>query len=116
MSIVLTPFKNGEVCSGSTWHIENKLLLAFQVARIALGYSRHIKKILEGSGIPVPASAISSVNGALDLLTVEGADPWHRDGWLFQSISYIAAITKDPNGIYDAPHMQHTAKGFVRFP
>lgn len=112
MSITLTPFTNGDVCCGSTWSIEDKSQLAEQVARVALGYSRHIKKIISGAGIPVPASAISSVNGALSLLTVDGPDPWHRDGWLFQTISYIAAITQDPNGIYDAPHMQHADKGF----
>lgn len=112
MSILLTPFANGEVCSGSTWTVENKTLLAEQVARIALGYSRHIKLIVTGAGIPLPASATSSVIGALDLLSVVDVDPSHRNGWLFQTISYIAALTHDPTSIYDAPHMQHTAKGF----
>ncbi|TYC78345.1 hypothetical protein FMN63_03550 [Stappia sp. BW2] len=112
MTISVTPFTIGSLCSGATWTIEDKQVLAEQVARVALGYSRHIKKILENAPVPLPTSAISSVDGAIDLLTIEGADPSHRDGWLFQTISYIAALKQDPHGIYDSPHMQHAAKGF----
>jgi hypothetical protein len=112
MSISVTPFTSGSLCSGTTWTIEDKQVLAEQVARVALGYSRHIKRILNNATILIPASAISSVDGAIDLLTVVGADPSHRDGWLFQTISYIAAIKQDPHAIYDSPHMQHAAKGF----
>ncbi|WP_338637777.1 hypothetical protein V6L80_04175 [Erwinia persicina] len=111
MSINLTPFVQGELFYGNTWVVEDKEILAKQIARIALGYSRHIKKILSGVGVPIPASAVDNVTGALTLLTVDGGEPWHRDGWLFQTISYIAAVKDDPSGIYDSPHMQHTAKG-----
>ncbi|MBR9653584.1 hypothetical protein [Thalassovita aquimarina] len=112
MSISVTPFTSENLCYGATWKIDDKQQLAEQVARVALGYSRHIKKILDGINVPIPASAVSSEAGAIDLFTVEGTDPSHRDGWLFQTISYIAAIRQDPNGIYDSPHMQHAAKGF----
>lgn len=111
MTIDTKPFDHADLCQGASWEISDKEALAEQVARIALGYAHHIQSILAGSGVPIPRSATDNVAGAIELLTVEGGDPSHRDGWLFQAISYIAAITQDPNGIFDAPHMQHAAKG-----
>lgn len=111
MSILLTPFTHDNLFFGNTWMVENKDVLAEQISRVAMGYSSHIKKIFSGVNVKIPASAINNVEGALSLLTMEGTDPWHRDGWLFQAISYIAAIQDDPTGIFDSPHMQHTAKG-----
>lgn len=111
MAIHITPFDHEDLCQGVTWSILDEDALANQIARIALGYAHHIQSILSGSGLVMPKSAADNIEGAIDLLTVQGADPSHRDGWLFQTISYIAAVIQDPDGIFDAPHMQHAAKG-----
>jgi hypothetical protein len=50
---------------------------------------------------------------AIDLLTVPaGADPWHRDGWIFQTISWLAATRASPDPLIRAPHMILAHKGF----
>jgi phage terminase large subunit GpA-like protein len=43
-----------------------------------------------------------------------GADPWHRDGLLFQAISWIAAhqSSKDKSSVFSLPHMIAAHKGF----
>jgi hypothetical protein len=51
--------------------------------------------------------------GAINLLTVPaGSDPWHRDGWMFQTISWLAANRANPSAAIRAPHMILAHKGF----
>jgi hypothetical protein len=112
MSITLTPFEHGELCHGSTWTVEDEDVLADQIARIALGQSRHVQKILAGANLgPTPTTA-NAAAGAITLLTVTGEDPWHRDGWIFQAMSWIAANRATPGGIIRSPHMILAHKGF----
>lgn len=86
--------------------------LAEQIARVALGQSRHVQRILAGADLGPSPTTASAADGAIRLLTVVGADPWHRDGWLFQIISWIAAIRADSSAIIRAPHMILAHKGF----
>ncbi len=112
MPITLTPFTEEGCYFGNAWQVVDEDELARQIAVIALGYSHHVRKILEGTGIydaDYPADGVAS---AIQLLTVDGDDPAHRDGWLFQAISWIAAIRADPSARLAAPHMQHADKGF----
>jgi hypothetical protein len=112
MSITLTPFEHGELCHGSTWTVEDEDVLADQIARIALGQSRHVQKVLAGANLgPAPTTADAAA-GAITLLTVAGEDPWHRDGWIFQAMSWIAANRATPGGIIRSPHMILAHKGF----
>lgn len=112
MSITLAPFDCGDLCHGYTWTVEDVGVLADQIARIALGQSRHVKRILAGANLgPAPTTA-NSAAGAISLLTVTGEDPWHRDGWMFQAMSWIAANRATPGGIIRSPHMILAHKGF----
>jgi hypothetical protein len=113
MSINLTPFEHGVLCRGNTWVISDENVLAQQIARVALGQSRHVQRILAGASLTTPATTGSAGAGAIDLLTVAtGDDPWHRDGWMFQVLSWIAAHRATPGGIIRAPHTNHAHKGF----
>src|SRR5208337_3361298 len=112
MSIVLTPFEHGALCHGSTWSVEDEDVLADQIARIALGQSRHVQRILAGANFGPPATTANAAIGAVELLTVAGEDPWHRDGWVFQAMSWIAAYGATPGGIIRSPHMILAHKGF----
>jgi hypothetical protein len=112
MSISLTPFNHDNLCYGSAWVVENEDVLADQIARVALGQSRHVQKILAGTHLgPLPTTR-SAAAGAIALLTVVGKDPWHRDGWMFQTMSWIAALRATPDGIIRPPHMILAHKGF----
>lgn len=41
----------------------------------------------------------------------EGADPYHRDGWVFQVISWVAAHRLDADALIRAPQMIKADKG-----
>lgn len=112
MSITLTPFVCGNLCHGSTWAVKDQDVLAEQIARVALGQSRHVQKILAGANLGPRLTTTNAVSGAIALLTVAGDDPWHRDGWLFQAMSWIAANLSAPGGIIRSPHMILAHKGF----
>jgi hypothetical protein len=111
--IVLTPFTYGTLCHGCAWTIGNVQHLAHHVAQVALGQSRHVAKILAGVNATPPPTSHSMRIAAIRLLTVPaGSDPWHRDGWLFQTISWLAANRANPSAVIRAPHMILAHKGF----
>lgn len=112
MSIILTPFENGDLCQGNTWAVEDEDMLSDQIARVALGQSRHVQRILAGANLGPPPTTENAATGAINLLTVTGTDPWHRDGWMFQTMSWIAANRATPGGIIRSPHMILADKGF----
>jgi hypothetical protein len=82
------------------------------VARIAVGQYRHVAKILLGEGATATAVTQSAKADAIGLLTLKrDEEPWHRDGWLFQAISWIAAHNTSGVAIR-APHLIKAHKGF----
>lgn len=113
MPIQITPLDHGTLCHGHSWSVNDKDALAYQIAQIAVGKSKHVQRILSGV---LPSNFSTSVNAksnAIKMLTVEeDSDPWHRDGWMFQAMSWIAAHKKTPGGIIRAPHMILAHKGF----
>lgn len=86
--------------------------LAEHVARLAVGQYRHVAKIILGERATAAAVSQSAKADAVALLTVKkGEESWHRDGWLFQAISWIAA--HDASGVaIRAPHLIKAHKGF----
>jgi hypothetical protein len=112
MPIKLTPFIEEGCYFGNAWQVANEEELARQIAVIALGYSHHVQKILHGTGVYDADYPTDGFASAIQLLTVDGDDPSHRDGWLFQAMSWIAAIKANPSAKLAAPHMQHADKGF----
>lgn len=92
MPLTLTPVTHGKLCHGSRWIVSDEDDLASKVAHIALGRSRHVAAILANIDKKKPATRADAAQGAIKLLTVpNGSKPHHRDGWIFQAISWIAA-------------------------
>ena len=113
MPITLQYYTDPTLCHGQVWTITDENLLAEQIARVALGQSRHVQKIVAGSMVGPPPSSESEALGAIELLTVPAdEDPWHRDGWIFQVISWIAAQKANPSALIRPPQMIHAQKGF----
>jgi hypothetical protein len=113
MPISLTPFKYPDTCSGCYWAIDDEDALAEHIARIALGQARHVERIIAAAGGSPGKPSIGAKRSAIDLLTVaSGSEPWHRDGWMFQAMSWIAARCADPEVHIRAPHMILAHKGF----
>jgi hypothetical protein len=112
MPISLTPFTESPLVHGHTWAVDDVDALAVQVGRVALGEWRHVERILAGAGLGPPTTSATQVTGAIALLTQAGDDPWHRDGWMFQAMSWIAALKASPHAIVRPPHMILADKGF----
>ncbi len=113
MTIVLTSFADGTLCQGCAWTIADEHQLAERVAFVALGQSRHVAKILSGINVIPPSTTASTRAAAVKLLTVSpGAESWHRDGWLFQTMSWLVASQANPSALIRAPHMILAHKGF----
>lgn len=98
---------------GHRWTVIDDDQLAEFVARIALGQSRYVRRVLVETGVPLPPAIRSAKKGAVKLLTAADPDkPWHRDGWLFQTISWIVRHLQNPGDPMAPPHMIHAHKGF----
>jgi hypothetical protein len=113
MPITFSVISSKDDWAGSTWTITNDDELAELVAKVALGQSRYVRRVLKETGFAAPDAKETELAGALKLLTsTDPKKPWHRDGWMFQVISWIAAHLQDPNGLIAPPHMIHAHKGF----
>lgn len=112
VSIALVPFDQGDLLYGWSWVIKDEDALARQIAIVSLGQSRHVERILAGAMLARPSTTTSSAAAASKMVTVQGKDPSHRDGWLFQVISWIAAHGATPGGLIRSPQMQLADKGF----
>jgi hypothetical protein len=87
----------GTLCQGCAWTVSDKAELAKRIGFVALGQSRHVAKILAGINAIPPVTSASTRIAAIKLLTLPGgADPWHRGGWLFQTMSWLAASQENP--------------------
>ena len=111
--ITFETIENGNSWTGVEWNIEDEDELAKLLARVAMGQYRHVLKVLVGTNCIEYAPTKSIIDGAIQLLTAKNPDePWHRDGWLFQVISWFAANIQNPQTLKSAPHMIHAHKGF----
>lgn len=98
--------------SGSTWKIEDEQELAELIARVAIGQSRVVEQILRATGDLPPAYTRGGFEGARTLLAVGTGDTtYHRDGWVFQVIAWIAAHRFDGEAFIRAPQMIKADKG-----
>lgn len=112
MTLTLEKVNSPDLCDGSEWVVADEDALAEHVARIAVGQYRHVAKILLGEGATAATVTQSAKGDAIALLTRrKGEEPWHRDGWLFQAISWIAAHNASGVAIR-APHLIKAHKGF----
>lgn len=113
MPLTLTPVTHGKLCHGSRWVIADEDDLARKVAHLALGQSRHVAAILAKIDKKAPATRADTAGAAIKLLTASDDNkPYHRDGWIFQAISWIAAYRNDAGAVVRAPHSILAHKGF----
>lgn len=79
-------------CSGEQWTLLDFDRLAYLVAVIALGQAQHVAVVLAGLDPGSPVLGLAELKAqANKVLTVAGTDPWQRDGFIFEAISWIAA-------------------------
>lgn len=112
MVIALTAIREGDLWSGSTWTVEDENALAGLLARVAIGQARVAERILLEDGLVDINYPMGGYESARNLLKLgPSGDPAHRDGWMFQVISWIAAHRAGRPGMIRSPHMRHADKG-----
>ena len=93
--------------------------LAFHVANLILGHSRHVQSILSHKKREVPYSPDDVIDDTISKLTVPaGDDPVKRDGWVFQMITWVSINIKHSgtNFLCQIPHdapAQHGIDGLA---
>lgn len=113
MPLTLTPIDHDELCHGWRWVIADEADLARKVAMVTLGQYRHVAQILAGIDKKPMPTRKEAAAAAIERLTVPtGSDAWHRDGWVFQTISWIAAHRTEKGVVARAPHAIAAHKGF----
>lgn len=113
MPLTLIPIEHDDLCHGWRWEIADDVDLARKVAMVALGQYRHVAQILAGIDKKPPATRKEVASAAIRRLTVpDDGEPWHRDGWVFQTISWIAAHRTEKGIVARAPHAIDAHKGF----
>lgn len=112
MPIHLTPFGVDPLWAGNSWSVPNDDELASWIAWVAVGQAHHISNILHAampSG-PLPTNVDAKAD-AIALLTQAGKEPSHRDGWMFQVMSWLAAHMNTPGALIAVPHLIRADKG-----
>lgn len=98
---------------GTDWTIIDENKLAELIARIAVGQHLHVMRVLKETDTTGYSPTQNAKDGAIALLTATDPDnPWQRDGWVFQAISWIAAHLQDTTTVKSPPHMIPADKGF----
>src|SRR5882724_10388749 len=99
--------------TGFVWKITDEDQLARLVARVYLGHAHHVEKILAklGPKSKAPPAKRNAVKSAKALLKI---DAIHRDGLLFQTISWVVAqsCSTFKGSVIKLPHLIPAHKGF----
>ncbi|TCC91914.1 hypothetical protein EZ428_09200 [Pedobacter frigiditerrae] len=111
-------------CVGNRWEINDENELANLVAFVTKAQAIHAQNILAGivsDSIVFEAAQEQQIKqSAIDALTVpkdahgkeiRGTALWHRDGILFEAISWIVARKHFPDAIMRDPHISPTTQG-----
>lgn len=100
-------------CVGRQWSVVDEDQLAVLVAKVLIGRAHHVERILQGAqqqAVGVPNAQRTALQ--LLLLTTNEAIISHRDGLLFEIISWIVAvITSATNEVISMPHLKSTQQG-----
>jgi hypothetical protein len=101
--------------SGTAWSVTNEDELARLVGLIFLGRYRQVENILKKlkPGFK-PVGGQAGKEAKAKLTVASGQEPWHRDGLLFQAISWIAAhqASENKSSVFSLPHLITAHKGF----
>ncbi len=112
--------KVNEHCVGSRWEVSDADYLARVIAIIAMGQAIHAGQIIAKLSPAAPAINKEALRDDAKLrLSIKGdtkdaqdASRWHRDGLIFEAISWIAARqVADGEVLLKDPHISATTQG-----
>ncbi len=115
MTLTVLPTATPPQCLGTDWMVADGDALAEVCAQIMIGRALHAAMILDGShpvGTPPIISAALKEKLRIELHPVSNPKIYHRDGLLFEIISWVAArLTATPNDAISDPHLKATNQG-----
>ncbi|MBS7671496.1 hypothetical protein [Croceicoccus gelatinilyticus] len=115
MTLVVEPTAILPQCLGSVWTVADPDELAEVCAQILIGRALHAAMILDGvhpAGTPPIVSAALKEKLRLELHPQTDPKIWHRDGLLFEIISWVAArLTATVDDAISDPHLKATNQG-----
>ena len=116
MPLSFTPISVEGKWRGSTWTVRDEDQLAAVIARVAVGQSVVVERILRDTDCLPPDMPSGGAQGARRLLTVTSEhSSVHRDGWMFQVISWAAVHLQQADltekTLIRPPQMIHAQKG-----
>lgn len=106
------------LCHGFRWEVRDELALAQLVAWLLEGYYQHAAQVLAQLDPTHPVASPTIKRQAIKLVTLpagagDEAVRWHRDGLVFQHISWLAAHGNAKGAIAASfPHFRAAHKGF----
>jgi hypothetical protein len=113
MPLSVPNFPAAPECGGKQWSVLDDNALATVVALVLIGRAKHAESVLVGTQVNV-AFVADALKEQLrqQLQTPAGPLTWHRDGLLFEIISWVVArITGAPDEVISTPHLKSTQQG-----
>ncbi|MDE2125387.1 MAG: hypothetical protein KGJ62_02235 [Armatimonadetes bacterium] len=108
--IIITP-RASQHATEFTWALADVPALAGIVADIALGQVEHAERILHASSIASDDPPTDQNIGEA-IAIIKGMPVEHRDGWMFQVISWVAWYVEGEMTLIRAPLPTATRQGF----
>lgn len=115
MPITFMAQDDSPICRGHDWQIVDEAKLVKLLARLVTGYYLHVESILKDPKAPFPTVPGNSLDVLIEKLgpQKDETNRFHRDGWVFQMISWIAAhMTTTAKVLIAAPQARPADKGF----
>jgi hypothetical protein len=113
MPLSAPDFPASPECGGKQWSVLDDDALATLVALVLVGRAKHAESVLVGAQVNTAFTA-DALKRQLrqQLQTPPGALTWHRDGLLFEIISWVVArLTGTSNDVISTPHLKSTQQG-----
>lgn len=106
---------NGSVYDGYTWHVTNDRLLVELLAKLLAGRAEHVNRVLRSlprRPVAIPVTTRRYWTNVLRSPAIASPESYHRDGLLFQLISWVAAYkTYSVDTLIRPPHNKMAHKG-----
>ncbi|MDD4519672.1 MAG: hypothetical protein PHI50_02150 [Alphaproteobacteria bacterium] len=109
--IKIENFEHAE-CIGIRWVIDNENIddIAFIISEIIIGQIKHAREIINNTATNPSEEENYIIDAAIDTLRTQKID--HRDGFLFEAISWIFHISvNSPQSFIKPPHLDATDHG-----
>lgn len=100
------------LCKDFEFVVTDKDLLADLIAKLVMGWSRHVSKVIKSLDPQYPDADRTTIQSQINILN--GEDTEKIDGWLFQMISWLALAEQQKGNSYfyqQAPHPQKAMHG-----